>query len=93
MPLFYLHLINDRYVRDLEGTCFHDLGAARREAVGCAREFMSQQIVRHGDICLHHRIEIEDAHGKLVDTVRFGDAIAIEAEDAQPLKARAGRRA
>lgn len=66
MPLFYLHLLHDRYVADLEGTCFDDLAAARDEAIATAREFMSQQILRTGRICLHHRIKIEDEQGILV---------------------------
>lgn len=71
---FYLH--NHLEVRDDEGKRLTDLAAVRAYAIDSARDIMMNN-VRYGEITLSHRIEIEDAQGRPVMTVRFGDALII----------------
>lgn len=77
MPRFYFHLFNDLDVRDEEGLELPDKAAAIEQAVKNAR-VMAAESVCEGHLVLNHRIEIMDANGSAVATVRFGDAVEVQ---------------
>jgi hypothetical protein len=77
MPRFYFHLYNDLVAMDEEGRDFPDLDAARAMAVCEAREMMSETVMA-GRITLDHRIDVADETGKVLATVMFRDAVAID---------------
>jgi hypothetical protein len=78
MPRFYLHLRNDLDVPDDEGTDLPDLDAARTRAAANARFTLAQTAMDEGKINFDHRIDIEDEHGRILDTVWFRDVVQIE---------------
>ena len=78
VPKYYFHLLNDLDVPDLEGTDFPDLDAARAYAVTQVRGTFSQTVQDEGRVVLHHRIDIEDEAGNVLDTVYFRDAVTVE---------------
>lgn len=77
MPRYFFDLHNDVSARDEEGQELPDLATARAQAIGAARELMSEDI-RQGRLQLGHSIEIRDADGRQALTVRFTDAVTIE---------------
>jgi hypothetical protein len=78
VPRFYFHLINDLDVSDHEGVELPDLDSAREVARCNARMLMGQVLKEEGHINLSHRIEIEDDHGRVLDTVWFRTAVRVE---------------
>jgi hypothetical protein len=78
MPRFYFHLINDLDVSDYEGVELPDLNSAREVARCNIRMLMGQVLKDEGRINLSHRIEIEDDHGRVVETMWFRDAVQVE---------------
>ena len=78
MPRFYFHLHNDVDVPDDEGVELPDLAAARAHAVRCARVTFAEVAKDEGRVVLHHRIDIEDEGGAVLDTVYFRDAVKVE---------------
>ncbi len=79
MPTFHLHLRNDGRIEDGEGGDHADLDAARREAVAADREIMSERM-RAGEVLDGSAIEICDASGTLLETVRFRDAFRLASD-------------
>jgi hypothetical protein len=79
VPRFYFHLHNDIDVPDEEGVELADLEAARAHAVRCARVTFAEMAKDEGRVVLHHRIDIEDERGAVLDTVHFRDAVKVEA--------------
>jgi len=79
VPRFYFHLHNDEDVPDDEGVELADLNAARAYAARCARAMFGEMAKEKGHVVLHHRIDIEDEHQRVLDTVYFRDAVDIEA--------------
>jgi hypothetical protein len=61
-------------VRDSEGYELPDLDAVREEAVLCARELMSQAIMR-GFSVDNHELRVRDESGQRVLTLRYREAI------------------
>ena len=78
MPRFYFHLHDDLDVADDEGVELADLDAAHAHAVRCARVMFGELAKDEGRVVLHHRIDIEDERGRVLDTVHFRDAVRIE---------------
>lgn len=78
MPRFYFHLHNDVDAPDDEGIELTDLEAARVHAVRLVRVTFAETAKDEGRVVLHHRIDIEDSEGTVLDTVRFGDAVQVE---------------
>ncbi|WP_166041289.1 hypothetical protein [Sphingosinicella sp. YJ22] len=78
MPRYFFHLHNDMDVTDHEGAELPSLEAARAYAVREARCLFGDAVTEKGRVVLAHRIDIEDAHGTVLDTVRFGDVVEIE---------------
>ena len=76
MPRYFFHLYNHIVCTDEEGAELPDLEAARARAIESARETMSHD-VKKGELCLSHRIEVEDELDEQVLTLRFGDAVRI----------------
>jgi hypothetical protein len=77
MPQFCLNIRQgDALVEDPQGAEFMSVGAARDEAIGAAREIMSERIGR-GELPERNScIEITDHGGRLVLTVSFDEALA-----------------
>jgi hypothetical protein len=75
MPRFYFHLHNDIDVPDEEGKDFAVLADARAYALVQVRHVAGETAKDTGRIVLSHRIDIEDAEQRVLDTVRFGDGV------------------
>jgi hypothetical protein len=78
MPRFYFHLINDLDVPDEEGVELPDLNSAREVARCSARMLMGQVPKDESRINLSHRIEIENDHGRVLETVWFRHVVQVE---------------
>ena len=76
MPHFRFHVINDLDVPDEEGQELENLALAHLKAIDYARDLASAA-VRQGRLDLKHRIDVEDADGKVLLTVTFADAIEV----------------
>jgi hypothetical protein len=77
MPRYYFHLYNDVISMDDEGLDLPDLAAARANGIKEAREMMLETVAE-GRINFSHRIDIADESGAVVDSVTFGEAVAVE---------------
>jgi hypothetical protein len=75
---FYFHLHDDSDVPDEEGVELPDLQAARALALQLARVTFAETAKDEGRVVLHHRIDVEDENGVVLDTVRFGEAVKVE---------------
>jgi hypothetical protein len=78
MPHYFFHLRNDLDVPDPEGRDLPDLDTAREKARREARILIGELAKEQGRIVLHHRIDIEDEKGVMLDTVLFSDVVVIE---------------
>ena len=76
MGRYFFHLFNDLDAPDLEGRELPDDATARDVAIWEAREMIAAT-VRKGGLNLSHRIDVADKYGRLLFTVRYGDAIKI----------------
>jgi hypothetical protein len=77
VPRFYLHIRCDgELIIDDEGADFPDLASATLEACKGARSIMSADILE-GILRLDQSIEINDAEGVHVRSVRFAEVINI----------------
>lgn len=74
MPLYYFNICNDAVTLDDEGVELADLHAARAHAVKGARSLAAETVL-HGHVSASDRIEIVDKDQKLLDTVRFDEAV------------------
>ncbi len=54
------------------------MASARSRAIDEARLLMCELLKREGRIALHHRIDIEDDDGAVLETVHFSEAVTIE---------------
>jgi hypothetical protein len=77
MARYFFHLFNDEITHDEEGIELADDEAARGYAAREARNQASVSVLQHGHLVLSHRIEVVDAAGRAVATVRFGDVVEI----------------
>lgn len=78
MPHFHLNLFNgDGPVPDEEGRDFIDLPGARAEAISGIRSLLASELTA-GCIDLGGRIEIADPQGRVLQTVRFHEALEIK---------------
>ena len=75
MPRYYFHLHNDVEAPDEEGKEFPDLTAAKAYAIREARILAAEQIKERGDLVLHHRIDIADESGTVLESVRWADVV------------------
>ena len=75
MPLYHFHLHNRiGFVPDEEGRELPDLKTARAEAVKAARALIADEVL-HGHLELGSRLDVTDAAGAILFTLRFGDAV------------------
>jgi hypothetical protein len=74
MPLYFFNVYNDAITLDDEGAELADGQAARAHAVKSARH-LAAECVTHGYLTASHRIEVEDEHRTVIDTVRFDEAV------------------
>ena len=78
MPRFYFHLVNDIDAPDHEGRELPDLEAAREIARRNVLFTASESKKDKAHFVRSHRILIEDADGNVLDTIHFGDVVAVE---------------
>jgi hypothetical protein len=78
MPRYFFHLHNDIDALDSDGREFPDLKAARKQALLEVRMLFGETAKSEGRIVLHHRVDIEDENGAVMDTVHFGDAVEVK---------------
>ena len=77
MPRYYLNFRQGQTLhRDPEGADFSDLEQAHREAVCCAKELVAAAVVDNEPVSGH--MEVEDADGRILATIRLRDMIIIE---------------
>jgi hypothetical protein len=77
MPRFHLNIRNGHgFTPDEQGQELPGPEAARAAAVDGARDLMCADLML-GELDLRGQIEITDASGQLIDTVRFGDLVAV----------------
>ena len=76
MPRYFFNLYNDVIAIDEEGVELADLAAARAHGIHETRT-MAAESARKGHLNVHHRIDIADETGTVVDTITFGDAVTI----------------
>jgi len=62
----------------VDGRELLDLEAARNLACEYARFTFAEPVKEVGRANLDHRIDIEDGEGRVLETVRFRDAVRIE---------------
>jgi hypothetical protein len=79
VPRFYFHLHNSMDVPDDEGADLPSLDFARAHCLRLVRVTFAETAKSEGRIVLHHRIDIENEQGRVLDTVHFGDAVRVEA--------------
>ena len=77
MPRYFFHLRNDLSVNDEEGIDLPSIEAARARATEFAVDMAAASVTEHHRIILNHRIEIANRDGRLLDVVKFGDAVTI----------------
>jgi hypothetical protein len=78
VPKYLFHLINDLDVPDEEGKELPDLAAARAHGAHQAKGLIGETAKEEARIVLHHRIDIEDEQGMVLDTVYFRDVVSVE---------------
>ena len=77
MPRYYLNFRQGQTLhRDPEGADFADIEQARQEAVCCAKELVAAAVTDNETVRGH--MEVEDADGRILATVRLRDMITIE---------------
>lgn len=78
MPRYYFHLHNDVDAEDEEGIELPSLEVARLRAIELVRFEAAEAVKARSHIVRHHHIDIADENGKVVQSVRFGEVVAIE---------------
>ena len=77
MPLYYFHLCNGGdTLLDPDGRDLTSRSEVQSATLGEARSIISQDALE-GRIELGYRIDVQDAAGELVHSLRFTDAIKI----------------
>jgi len=76
MQRYFFHLYDHLECRDEEGALLPDLKAVMKAAQVNARSLMAES-VRGGELCLSHRIEVEDEAGRQTLVLTFGEAVCI----------------
>jgi hypothetical protein len=78
VPRFYFHLRNDLSVDDEEGIELPDIEAARERAIEFAVDMSAASVLEHRKLNLHHKIEVADQNGDIVEIVEFGDVLTVQ---------------
>ncbi len=76
MARYFLHIVklDGSRIEDPEGSDLPDLAAARREALGGARDILAS-VIKAGRDLADEAILITDEEGREVDLVPFSDAV------------------
>jgi len=74
MPRYRFHIYNSVQTVDYEGKHFVNANAAREHAIKGARDLMSADLMRTGEVNLSHWIEVEDENDEIT-VVAFSDAV------------------
>ena len=77
MPRYFFNLYDDMTVIDEEGVKLPDFEAARRKAIGDARDMACTEVLE-GRLKLRHRIEVADESGGVLLTVLFRDVVEVK---------------
>jgi hypothetical protein len=77
MPWFYFNLFDDIASIDEEGRDLSSADEAHSEAVKSAREMACAEVDK-GHLHLHHRIDVVDSTGELIERVWFRDVVRVE---------------
>ena len=78
MPQYFLHICeSDQRINDPEGRDFVNLAEAQAEAILGTREILAEQMLA-GEPLGRHQIEICDASGALLATVKARDTFKID---------------
>lgn len=77
MPRFFFHLHDEFDVPDDLGTDFPSLDTAVAYASRQIRYLAGHTVIETARIVLGHRIDIEDEHGAVLDSVLFRDVIDV----------------
>jgi hypothetical protein len=77
MARYYFDIFDDQVASDEEGLDLPDTEAAMAAALAGAREMACEEI-RKGCLHLGHRVEICDESRRVIGTIRYRDAFAIE---------------
>jgi hypothetical protein len=77
VPRYFFHLRNDLNADDEEGAELPDLDAARERAKAFALDMAAASILEHQKLNLHHRIEIADASGAILEVIEFRDVLTL----------------
>ena len=80
MPRYFFHLRDGLDVPDEEGRELPDLATARACAMDLLRFEASETVKREGLVALHHRVEIVDEQGRVLEIVPLGDAVTVESK-------------
>jgi hypothetical protein len=84
MAHYHFHVLNGLgLTEDDEGRDLADLDVARREAINGARSIISEE-ARDGRVDLRGRIDVTDASGRVLLTVRFIEAVEIVTGELPP---------
>lgn len=76
MPRYFFDLCNSLEIPDEEGRDCADLEAAKACAVAEARQVASDDVLA-GSLDTSHRIDVRDADGDVVASIRFGEAVKV----------------
>lgn len=76
MPRYRFHIYNSIQTIDHEGKHFVNANAARDHAISGARDLMSSDLMRTGEINLSHWIEVEDDNDEIT-IVPFSEAVTV----------------
>ena len=77
MARYHFHIHNEGgFIEDEEGLELADLQAVRREALKGIRSMLGEQR-SNGHLDLRGRLEMADAAGDAVMTIRFADAVEL----------------
>ena len=77
MPRFFFHVHDEIVAFDDEGVELPSAAVARQEALRGARSLACEEVLK-GRLHLNHRIEVVDENGRILETVKFGDAVAVD---------------
>jgi hypothetical protein len=79
MPRYFFHLHDDMDIPDPEGIELPNMEAALASASSQGRRLAGDLVKEEGRLHLAHRIDIEDAQHRVLDTVFIRDVVTVEA--------------
>lgn len=77
MPRYFFHLYDDTETFDEEGRTFTNFEAALAAGFITVRALAADQVSREGRVMASHRIDIADERRRVLDSIYFGEAVAL----------------